>query len=172
MNCNLVLIGFMGAGKSLIAKKLAALLKREVIATDECIINREGRPINEIFRVSGEPYFRKVEKEVVAEVSRRTGVVIDCGGGAVLDPENIARLKENGTLFHLSATPDEIFRRVKTQKHRPLLNTENPRKKIEEMLAQRADFYAQADFMIDTNGKSPKQICEEIIGLLELPNHQ
>lgn len=157
----------MGAGKSLISEKLAAQLRRRVISTDELIVAREGRPVTEIFRNPGEAYFRKVEKDIVAEAARAENVIIDCGGGVVLDPENIAALKEKGTLFYLCATPHELYQRVKDQTHRPLLRVKDPLKRIEELMERREAFYAQADYTIDTNSKSPENICAEIISLAE-----
>ncbi len=100
---NIILVGFMGSGKSLTSNKLAGALGREVYSTDQLIEKREGRGITEIFRDSGESYFRKVEKEVVKDASKENGIILDCGGGVVLDPENITHLKKNGLIFYLSA---------------------------------------------------------------------
>ena len=167
MKTNVIIVGFMGAGKSLISKKLAKLLKLPVVSTDDLIVEREKRSINKIFEESKEPYFRQVEKTVVKEVAQKDNCIIDCGGGVVLDSDNITVLKENGIVFYLSATPDEIFQRIAHQKHRPLLKTENPRGKIEELLEKREAFYAQADYTIDTNRKDPDAVCDEIAALIK-----
>ena len=159
---NIVLIGFMGAGKSLVSRHLSDRLKREVVATDDVIVEREGRPITDIFAQSGEPYFRAAEKQVVREVAARAGIVVDCGGGVVLDPENLALLKQNGIVFYLSATHEKIYQRIKDQTHRPLLNVPNPLARLEELLAKRQAFYEQADYMIDTNDNDWERVCEEI----------
>ena len=164
---NIVLVGFMGSGKSTIAHLLAKKLGRPVLSTDEMIVLTEKRPITDIFRDSGEDYFRQVEKRAVREVAQRTGCIIDCGGGVVLDPENISCLKSTGFLFYLKATPQAIFQRVKAHSHRPLLNTENPQTKIEELLTKRSPFYTQADFQIDTTEKKPQMISQEIIRVIE-----
>jgi len=151
----------------LISKKLAARRKMDVFSTDDIIIAREKRPITKIFEASGEAYFRKIEKEVVRDVSQKKDVIIDCGGGVVLDPENIAVLKTNGIVFYLSATPKEIHARLHHETHRPLLKVDNPEARIEDLLAKREAFYAQADYTIDTNKKSPGQICEEINDIVD-----
>ena len=92
---NIVLVGFMGAGKSVVAKNLGAILKRHVVSTDAMIVEREKRPITDIFKDSGEAYFRGVEKSVVEEVSKKNNLIVDCGGGVVLNQDNIDNLKKN-----------------------------------------------------------------------------
>lgn len=166
MKTNIILVGFMGAGKSLISRELAALTGREIITTDGMIEKAGGRSISDIFREDGEEHFRKLEKQAVASACAQEQVIIDCGGGVVLAPENIARLKETGVVFYLSATPEEIYRRVKDETHRPLLDTDDPMARIEGLLAQRRSFYEQADHIIDTNGRLPRDICQEILGLM------
>ncbi len=166
MKNNIVLVGFMGAGKSTVSKKLAERLSREVISSDKLIVEREGRPITEIFAESGEPYFRKVEKQIVRELSQRDNVIIDCGGGVVLDPENLAHLKQKGVVFYLSATGDCIYLRIKEQTDRPLLNVENPKERLEELLSKRQSFYEQADVIVDTNDNDWDRICEEIESIM------
>jgi len=168
MSYNIVLIGFMGAGKTLIAKHLAIRLKRAVFSTDSQIVEREQRSIADIFRDSGESYFRQVEKVVVQEAAQQHDAVIDCGGGIVLDPENIRALKKTGVLFYLSATPREIYQRIKDQTHRPLLHVPDPLRRIEDLLKERACFYAQADHVIATEGQSPQKVCQEIIDIMNL----
>ncbi len=159
---NIVLVGFMGSGKSLTSNKLAESLKRVIVSTDKLIEAREGRTITDIFQDSGEPYFRKLEKEIVGEVSKRDGVIIDCGGGVVLDSENVGNLKAGGTVFYLSASPERIYNNIKDQKHRPLLDVEDPQAKIAELLAARQSYYEQADVIIDAN-KSIDEIAQDIL---------
>ena len=163
---NIVLIGFMGSGKSLTSKELARVLKRKVISTDQLIEEIEGRAIAEIFRDSGETYFRKLEKDVVGDVSERTGIIIDCGGGVVLDSENMVNLKRNGTVFFLSAPPERIYNNIKGQKHRPLLNVEDPQAKIGALLSARQSFYEKADIIIDAD-KSIDLIAEDILKVIQ-----
>lgn len=159
---NIVLIGFMGSGKSMTSNKLASLLKKEVFSTDEMIEQKEGRSISEIFSAEGEDYFREKEREAVQEISNRQGVVIDCGGGVVLNPENMNDLKRNGIVFYLSAPVDFLFEQIKGYEHRPLMNVDDPKAKIEEMLKVRDPLYRQADHVIDSDQKSIDQIVEDI----------
>ena len=155
----------MGAGKSVVGKNLATFLKREYISTDDLIETKERKRITEIFKISGEPYFRSVERNMVAEVSVRENLVIDCGGGVALNSMNINNLKKNGIVFYLSATPEVIYTRVKDQKHRPLLNVDHPKLKIKELLEQRKAFYEKADHTIDTSAKTPNAVAQEILDL-------
>ena len=151
MKKNIVLIGFMGSGKSMIARELGKRLKVNVIATDALAEALEGKTIHEIFKAKGEAYFRDLECGIVKDVSSREGVVIDCGGGVVLRKENLQHLKANGIVFYLQATPEVIFDRIKHETHRPLLNTPDPLGCIKELYQQRLPLYSQADFTIDAN---------------------
>ena len=159
---NIVLVGFMGTGKTVVAKMLAKKMGMKYISTDEVIEDKERRSINEIFKKNGEPYFRRAEKEVVKKVAQLNNFVIDAGGGIVLDKENIQNLKRNGKIICLTATPEAILERTKRYHHRPLLNAESPKDKVEELLRFRAPFYAQADFSIDTTNLTVEQVAEEI----------
>ena len=163
---NIVLIGFMGAGKSLVAKKLAIVLKREIVETDKSIEERERRTISEIFRDTGEPYFRKVEKEVISEVSRKKNLIIDCGGGAVLDKDNRENLRKRGFLIYLAATPEVIYGRIKHQTHRPLLSGDMSVEKISALLQIRKPLYEQSDLTVDTSYKTPEKVAEEILKVI------
>lgn len=164
MNKNIVLIGFMGAGKSSVAQQLGLRLDRDVVATDKIITDIENRPIVDIFSNWGEDYFRVLESKVVGDLARKGNLIIDCGGGVVLRLGNVNLLRKNGVLFYLSASPEEIYERVKNQTHRPLLNTEDPLSKIKELLEKRLPFYEQAvHYQIDTTGKEIDQICQEIM---------
>ena len=166
MKKNIILTGFMGAGKSVIAKKLGYILSRELISTDALIEIKENREIADIFRDSGEEYFRKVESEVIDQVSSKEEQIIDCGGGVVLSHANMDNLKKTGVVFYLSATPDVIYQRVKSQKHRPLLNVDNPQAKIRELLQTRQQFYCKADYTIDTSQKTIDQVAQDILELM------
>ena len=116
---NIVLIGFMGCGKSLTSSKLAEILDRQVISTDKLVEKKEGQSVAEIFEKSGEGYFRRVEKEIIKEISDQSGMIIDCGGGVVMDDENMANLKKNGHVIYLSASPESIYNNIKNRSHRP-----------------------------------------------------
>ena len=165
---NIVLVGFMGTGKSGVGKQLARELNLKFLSTDDLIEEREKRRISEIFEKSGEPYFRKVEKEVVEEVSGLADVIIAAGGGAVLNEENMANLRKNGIIVCLNAAAEVIYERTKRYRHRPLLNVDNPIEKIRQLLETRAPFYAKADYRVDTSGKTVREVAKEIRGILNV----
>ncbi|MCK4463342.1 MAG: shikimate kinase, partial [Candidatus Omnitrophica bacterium] len=110
---NIVLLGFMGTGKTVIAKKLAEKTGMQYVSTDELIVEKEGMSINDIFTKKGEPYFRDVEKKVVYDISGLDNVVLDAGGGIVMDLENIRNLRKKGLLVCLWADPKDIYKRTK-----------------------------------------------------------
>ncbi len=160
---NIVLIGFMGTGKTSVGKILAAKLNRKLVDVDQRIEEKEKRKIGEIFENDGEPQFRALEKEMIREVSKERGIVITTGGGAVLDPENVGALKENGQLVLLKASPETILERVKRSKHRPLLKGEDRLAQIKRLLIQREPFYHCADVEIETDGLSAVPVAKMIL---------
>ena len=160
---NIVLIGFMGSGKSLIARELGKRLQRDVVSTDELIEAKEGRAIHEIFKSNNESYFRNIEHDTIKEVSLRQGIIIDCGGGVILHKENLKLLKVNGIVFYLEATPAVIYERIKHETHRPLLKVPDPLGCIKELYQQRLPLYGQADHTIDANDASIEGPVVEII---------
>ena len=164
---NIVLIGFMGTGKTTIATQLANRLSMRYVSTDSLIEKREKRTINEIFTKKGEDYFRDVESAVIREVSGMEGLVIDTGGGVVMREENMANLKATGIVICLTADESVIMERTKKYKHRPLLNVEDPKLKIRQLLAKRAPFYAKAPHCIDTGMLTIRQVVEEIVKIVE-----
>ncbi len=159
---NIVIVGFMGTGKTVIAKKLSKELGKKYVSTDDIIEKREGKKITEIFQGNGEAYFRKTEKEVVKEVSRKADQVIDAGGGVVLDKENMANLKKGGVIICLWADPETILERTRSHGHRPLLNVADPLGKIKELLESRRPFYEKADFHVDTTKGKIDSVVERI----------
>lgn len=167
-SANIVLVGFMGTGKSLVGRELARRLKLGYVDIDELIEKKERKTIPEIFAQKGEGYFRQKEKEVIREVSKFKGYVISTGGGAVLNPENVKCLKENGYVVCLTASVEVILQRIKNQNgERPLLDgSKNKRKKIQQLLKERKPFYQQADFTVDTSRLSISQIVSTIIASL------
>lgn len=163
---NIVLVGFMGAGKTVTAKMLAQQLGFDSASTDEYIVEQEGRSINAIFESDGEAYFRDIETQAVRDLSGKTRLVIDCGGGVVLRQENMDALKENGTVIYLRTSPDVIYERVKNQTHRPLLNVPDPLQRIKDILKQRARYYAQADCEVLTDGKTAQEVAQGIVNIV------
>ena len=163
---NIVLIGFMGAGKSVTGRYLAAKLKCEMISTDECVERMEGRSIPVIFKESGENYFRQCEAKVVDSIYQKDNLVVDCGGGIILNKKNIVKLKQKGFLIYLKTSPEVVYQRVKHNLNRPLLNTPNPQQKIRQLLEERLPLYQQAEYVVDTDGKTAEQVGEEILKLL------
>lgn len=164
---NIALVGFMGTGKSTIAALLAKILKVSYVDIDKRIEKKEGMSITDIFSQKGEPYFRKVEKKIVAEISLGSDQIIACGGGVVLDGENVKNLKKDGFMICLEATPEVIINRTKNYKHRPLLNVDDPKLKIDELLKKRRPYYAKADHTVDTSGLSEQEVAIEILSWLE-----
>lgn len=163
---NIVLVGFMGTGKSKVSKKLAEVWQKEVISIDVLIEQSEGLPIPAIFTEKGQRYFRSLEKKIVSEVSRKKDVIIDCGGGVVLDPENIRRLRKHGLIICLYASPEVIFNRLKRKKNRPLLDVKEPKKRINQLLEVRKEHYQQADHKVNTDNKTVTEVCREIMALV------
>ena len=163
MKKNIVLIGFMGSGKSVVARELGIRLACEVVSTDALIESNEGKSIQDIFTSKGEAFFRKLEADIIKGLSFRQGIIIDCGGGAVLIKENLQELKTNGKVFYLRASPEVIYQRIKNETHRPLLKTPDPLGRIKELLNQRLPLYSQADFIIDANDASIEVPVVEIL---------
>jgi len=159
---NIALVGFMGTGKTAVAKRLARKLKMRYVSTDDLIEAREKRLIKDIFAKAGEPYFRKVEKEVVKEAASADNSIIAAGGGVVLDNENMENLKQGCTVICLNATAEDILKRTESYAHRPILNVPDPLAKIKELLEKRAPYYKKADYQVDTSNKNLNAVVEEI----------
>ena len=159
---NIVLVGFMGTGKTSVGKRLSTLMRMRYIDTDSVIERDNERAISDIFAEDGESVFRQLESEAVEQVSNLYNFVISTGGGVVLNEGNVAKLKENGIVFCLTASPEEIYERVGHQTHRPLLQTPDPLETIRTMLDERAPYYAKADYTMDTTGRSFDEIVVHI----------
>ncbi len=169
MTKNIVLIGFMGTGKSSCGKSLATRLGCAFVDLDKYIESKEKMSIPEIFASKGEAYFREKEREAVREVVQRKGVVIATGGGTIKDEENFALLKERGVIVCLTADVDTILARTARRGERPMLDGQEDRRKgVEELLASRQRMYERADFTIDTSTLSPMQVTEEVFSFLRV----
>jgi len=160
---NIVLVGFMGTGKTFVGKEVAQRLKYEHIDIDELIEKSEDMKIADIFKRFGEAYFREREKEVVANLKDRENLVISAGGGIMLFQENVDNLRKNGVLICLTATPEVIYERLKYMTDRPLLNVDNPKEMINTLLKFREPFYIKADFMVDTSTLPVEEVVEKVI---------
>lgn len=164
---NVYLVGPMGAGKSTIGRVLAAELHLSFRDSDRVIEERTGADIPWIFDMEGEEGFRDRESAVLVELSQSQGAVIATGGGIILRPENCEIMKASGYLCYLTASIEQLVERTARDKKRPLLQVENPRQKIIELLALRDPLYrAAADFIINTDRRSPKLVAQEISALI------
>lgn len=166
---HVVLIGFMGTGKTSCGRMLATRLGCGLVDLDKYIEAKEGMSVPEIFAVKGEDYFRAKEREAVREVLQRKFTVIATGGGTVKDEENFRLLKERGVLVCLTADVDTILARTERRGERPMLDRhEDRRKTVEELLESRREIYARADYSIDTSRRSPMEVSEEIVDFLRV----
>lgn len=153
---NIILIGFMGCGKTTIGAKLAHLLGFEFVDTDNLIIQKAGCPIPKIFDQRGEDGFRGVESSVLDDLLGRERMVISTGGGIVTRPENWERMRALGLIIWLTTSDSVLWNRLKRNRDRPMLYTKNPRKTFEELLAKRRSLYQElADLTVDTRELSP-----------------
>ncbi len=138
----------------MVARALEARLRMPRFSIDEVIEAKEGRSIQEIFQQEGEAHFRRLEHEVLLELAGKKGVIIDCGGGIVLNPAHLPLLKNNGIVFHLKATPKVIYNRIKGDPTRPLVNVPNPKERITQLFNERMPLYDQADVIVDASDAS------------------
>ena len=160
---NLALIGFMGTGKSSVGRLVADQLKFEFLDTDHLIETRAGKSINEIFAHNGESTFRKLESDLVRELSSRTQTVISTGGGLPINSANLDNLKQHALVVCLWSSPEKIFERVREQSHRPLLQTPDPLGKIRSLLTAREPFYKQADVLLNSEFRSIREVAQQVI---------
>jgi len=167
MGKNIYLTGFMGTGKTTVGKILASRLGWGFVDLDDLIEQDSSMKITEIFKEYGEQEFRRMEKQALKQSLSKDKFVIACGGGIVLDPENVDLINNQGIGICLWADAEAIYERVRQFTHRPLLNVDNPRQKIRELLDRRRPYYEKISCQVNTNAKSPQQVAEEIIALLK-----
>ncbi len=161
---NIFLIGPMGAGKSAVGRYLARTLHLSFVDSDDEIESRTGVDIAFIFEKEGEQGFRKREAAVIDDLSKIDGVVLATGGGAVVDPENRSRLGGRGYVVYLYTSVDEQVSRTQRGRKRPMLENDNPRGTLVELLAKRDPLYREiADLVVETDGRKVKSVANEII---------
>jgi shikimate kinase len=161
---SIFLVGLMGAGKSTIGRHLAKSLRMEFVDSDHEIERRTGASIPLIFDVEGEAGFRQREKKIIDELTRREGIVLATGGGVVLDPDNRAWLRERGRVIYLYATVEQLLARTAKDRNRPLLQTADPRARLQELLQARDPLYREvAAVVVDTGGRTARSAEREIL---------
>ena len=158
----------MGVGKTVVGRMLAERLGLEFIDLDEEIVKRTGKPISDIFMKEGENWFRKLEKSITHEVSSLDGRVISCGGGTVLDPDNLKDLRRGGVMILLTTDPETILERVGKDSSRPLLGDLDGMDSIRSLLGERWKRYLEAaDIIVDTTNGTPDDTVSGILKALE-----
>lgn len=163
-NYNIFLIGFMGAGKSTISDYLKNALAMDVVEMDQCIVERQGMSISDIFETYGEEYFRELETNLLIEMQSQSNVVVSCGGGVPMRERNVVEMKKNGRVVLLTAKPETILNRVKDNHDRPLLEGNKNVDFIADLMEKRREKYeAASDIVIETDGKDKLEICEELV---------
>ena len=161
---NIVMIGFMGAGKSTVAEYLSTMFAMEVVEMDQEIVKEEGMSIPDIFATYGEEYFRDLETNLLIEMQDKKNVVISCGGGVAMRERNVEEMKKNGKVVLLTASPETIYERVKDNNDRPVLQGRKNVAGISELMEQRREKYeAAADIVVNTDDKDVLTICEELV---------
>jgi len=175
---NLIITGFSGTGKSIVAKEVARRLNWDFLDTDDEIVKQTGKPIAEIFRHDGEDAFRELEREMIRKICQQSHTVVAIGGGAIVDPQNYELLAETGLIICLEAKPEIIYERLFREaacsletEVRPLLAVDNPLERIRQLKATRQSYYAKADWTIHTDGLSISKVAEEVIGAWRLLGH-
>lgn len=163
MEKNVVLVGFMGSGKTSVGKKLSMDLKREFIDMDDFIVKKEGMSINDIFEKKGEAYFRGIERELCIRLSEPKSKVIATGGGVIKNDDNVANLKKGGIVVYLKSSPKQIAYNLRFDNSRPLLAGGNKEEKITSLLAEREPTYNKcADVIIDVSNLNIDETIEKI----------
>ncbi len=164
---NIILIGPMGAGKTTIGRQIARVLAFDFFDSDKEIEHRTGVSIPLIFELEGEKGFRKREQDVVAELTKKNRIVLATGGGAVLDAENQKLLKRSGIVVYLCAGVDDLLERTAKDKNRPLLQTADPRAKLQSILTEREPIYRDlADIILATNKMTVHTAVKELESLI------
>jgi shikimate kinase len=166
---NLVLVGFMGSGKSSVGREIARRWGFRFLDTDSVIRQKHGKTISEIFDSSGEPFFRDQENLALQDLQAAFDAVIATVGGILLEPRNHALLRSLGLVVWLTATEEVIWERVSRNQNRPLLKTSDPRRTITNLMSLRNRLYgAVADITIETTGLTHKQVADQVVAAVSL----
>ncbi|MCK5761454.1 MAG: shikimate kinase [Candidatus Izimaplasma sp.] len=169
----IVLIGFMGSGKSTIARKLSMIYNIPIIEMDYEIEQQEKRKISDIFQVDGEEYFRKLETRFIEELDINGSFILSTGGGVILEEKNRELLKQIGLVIYLKSDISNTLRNVRENPNRPLLMVENIEEKIAKLLDYREPLYSQvADEIVMVTDKTVMAISEEIMQIIKGDNHE
>ncbi|HCT99736.1 MAG TPA: shikimate kinase AroK [Methylococcaceae bacterium] len=169
---NIYLVGLMGAGKTTIGRQLARTLKMPFYDSDKAIEERTGVDIPTIFEFEGEEGFRNREQKMLQQLTEIKGIVMATGGGAVLREENRKLLSENGFVIYLHCDVDKLLERTRRDSQRPLLNTQDPKERLEMLFEQRKPLYtAIADFTIDTGVLQSRDVVTQILDVYESISH-
>lgn len=164
INYNIFLIGFMGAGKSTIAKELQKRLGFGLVEMDARIVEEQGMSINDIFSQFGEERFRDIESQLILDLGHEEASIVSCGGGVVVRSRNTEFMKQSGKVVYLTASPETVFQRVRYSTDRPILNGNMNVEYIKGLMEKRQAFYEDAaDLMVATDNRSQQDICDEII---------
>ncbi len=165
---NIFLVGLMGAGKTTIGKRLAESMGKQFIDSDHEIEKRTGVNIPTIFDIEGEEGFRNRESTILDELTQKKGVILATGGGAVLRPENRKYLAARGMVIYLSASVEQLYKRTRMDRNRPLLQTGNPKKKLQSLFEERDPLYREiADLVAETDDRSIQQALPALIEKIE-----
>ena len=169
---NIILVGFMASGKTSVGRALAARTGWTLVDADDVIVVRAGKPIHRIFSEDGEPAFRELERQVIADLCAGERQVIASGGGAFVSEQNREVMLAGGMVFFLSASPPVILRRVQEEDAggpiRPLLAVDDPEARIAELLSQRTPAYTQAHHTVETDALTAEGVAARIGGCVEL----
>lgn len=164
---NLVLVGFMGSGKSSVGRILSSLTGFALVDTDTLVAQEAGQSISAIFKQHGEDHFRALETKVLQSLVGRIGLIVATGGGVITAEENRQLLPQIGPVVWLDASPEQLHQRVKHSK-RPLLQTDNPRRTLEELYRQREPLYREATTVrIDSGNLTHRQTAEAVLAALQ-----
>ncbi len=166
----LVLVGMMGSGKSHVGRDLSVALELDFYDSDQEIERKQGKTISQIFEEDGEAYFRSVEYEVIQRLFQKGACIISSGGGAVTSVQSLALIRKNAVSVWIQAGLDVLWARVQNDTGRPLLQKDNPKQVLEDILTARLDLYKQADIHVSNNDPNTQGVVKDIIDQIKKNN--